>query len=133
MKIQMGIYPVAVSKKFISILEKEIEQSGVDVSHGVIINFRDPDYGAETGGYHPVEIMISETGIVKYITDFAYVGTPPFAELSKELDFDFDLQVFQQMGIDYPIIQGKGLSRTWQSNFCSYYESGVFQVSVSPT
>ena len=132
MKIKTGIYPVAISKRFISILEQEIAQSSVDLSSGVITNFRDHDYGAETGGYHPVEIGISEKGVIRYITDFSFVGQQPFAELAKELDFDFENQVFQQMGRDYPIKQGKGLFRTWQSNFCTYHESGVYQVSVSP-
>jgi hypothetical protein len=71
MKINVGVYPIAVSKKFVNILTQSIKESGVDVSNGVIINFKDPDYSLETGGYHPIEIMVSKTGNIQYITDFA--------------------------------------------------------------
>ncbi|MEO5333153.1 MAG: DUF2787 domain-containing protein [Magnetococcus sp. YQC-5] len=36
-------------------------------------------YGAETGGYHPVEVGIDPLGKIHYLTDFAFVapqGTP---------------------------------------------------------
>ena len=54
MKIIQTSYPLAISKKLVSILTTEIEKSDIDTSTGVIINFRDPDYKAETGGYNPV-------------------------------------------------------------------------------
>jgi hypothetical protein len=121
MNIKAENYPLAVSKKFITILTCEIDKAGADTTEGVVINFRDPDYSPERGGYHPVEVMVSADGVIKYITDFSYVGTPPYQELAKELDFDFGLKLSQQMGRDYPIRQGRGLFRVWQSNFCSYY------------
>lgn len=98
---------------------------------GFIINFRSPDYSAETGGYHPVEVMISNAGVIAYVTDFAYVGSPPYAELAKELDFDFTYGLFGHRGIDYPLQEGQALFNVFQRNFVSYYQSGVFTVSVS--
>ena len=88
------------------------------------------NYSAEHGGYHPVEIAINSAGEIQYITDFAYVGDGYFAELAKEIDFDFSLGIFQHFGRDYPIRQGAELFQIWQENFCSYYDSGVFQVTV---
>ncbi len=131
MIIQQTSYPLAISNTLILILNKEIQlHREVDISSGCIFNFRDPDYSAEGGGYHPVEIYIDENGRFKYLTDFAYVGDGHYAELVKELDFDLSLGLFQQMGRDYPIAQGKGLFRIWQSNFCAYYQSKVFTVTV---
>jgi len=76
MNIQKTGYPLSISNRLISILAKEIEQhSEVDSSSGCIINFRDPDYSAESGGYHPVEICLDENGRFQYITDFAYLVT----------------------------------------------------------
>ena len=132
MTVQSEGYPVAVSKGFAKILEQEIADSGVNAGDGVILNFRNPDYSPETGGYHPVEVMISDNGRIEYITDFSYAGSPPFAELVKEIDFDFSAGLFGHMGRDYPVHHGRGLFRTWQSNFCSYARSGIFQVTVSP-
>ena len=133
MKVQSQHYPVHVTKMFAKILEDVINTSNVTTNNGVIVNFRDSNYSADQGGYHPVEVMISESGRINYVTDFAFVGQPPFAELAKELDFDFSLGLFQQMGRDHPIQAGRPLYRTWQANFCAYYESGVFGVEVTET
>jgi hypothetical protein len=132
MNIQQNDYPVAVSKQLVAIIDQEIEACKVDTSNGVTLNFRDPDYSAESGGYHPVEICVDAQGRIQYITDFAYVGDGHYAELDKELDFDFSYGKFQQMGREYPIKQWASLFKIWQSNFCSYYRRQVFQVSVQP-
>ncbi|MDO9256331.1 MAG: DUF2787 family protein [Bacteroidales bacterium] len=132
MIIQQTGYPLAISKKLILILNNEIElHSEVDTSSGCIFNFRDPGYSAESGGYHPVEIYIDENGRFQNLTDFAYVGGDGhYAELVKELNFDFSYGLFQHMGRNYPIAQGKGLFEIWQSNFCAYYQNKVFTVTV---
>ncbi len=127
--IQTG-YPVAVSKQLAAIIAQELEASQVDASLGFIINFRDPDYSAESGGYHPVEIAVDGHGRIQYITDFAYVGDARYAELDKELDFDFSYGKFQQMGREFDIRDGAALYKIWQANFCSYYKSQVFLVTV---
>lgn len=110
----------------------ETDSTTSDMSSGFILNFRDPDYSAEHGGYHPVEVLVLPTGVLAYVTDFAYVGCPPYAELTKELDFDFSYGLFGQMGRDYPLQEGRELFRLFQQNFVSYYQSGVFSLSVSP-
>ena len=99
---------------------------------GYILNFRDPNYSAEHGGYHPVEVMVLSTGVLAYVTDFAYVGCPPYAELTKELDFDFSYGLFGHLGRDYPVQEGRELFQLFQENFVSYYRTGIFTVSVSP-
>jgi Protein of unknown function (DUF2787) len=130
MHIQHTNYPLAISKKLVSILTTEIEKSGIDTSTGVIINFRDPDYNSETGGYHPVEISVDALGKIQYITDFTYVGQGHYAELAKELDFDFTNAQFQQMGRHFQIRDGAALYKIWQANFCHYYDWKVFDVTV---
>lgn len=131
MNVMTEGYPVNVTKMFARIIEKAINAASVSTDDGAIINFRDPDYSAEQGGYHPVEVMVSSDGRIRYVTDFAFVGQPPYAELTKELDFDFSQGLFQQMGRDFPIREGRSLFRTWQANFCAYYESGIFGVEVT--
>jgi len=58
MNIQHNDYPVKISQQLVTIISKELAKSEVDISEGFIINFRDPDYSAESGGYHPVEICV---------------------------------------------------------------------------
>lgn len=95
--------------------------------------FRDPDYSACTGGFHPVAFGFDQEGRLEYITDFAFAGRPPDTELIKEIDFDFACGVFGHFGIDYPIRRGGELFRVWQSNFLAYHEMGAYVVSVEPT
>jgi hypothetical protein len=132
MKIASEGCPLNLTEQFVNLIEEVIKTGRVDTTDGVIINFKDPEYSATDGGYHPVEIMIAANGTIQYVTDFAFIGTPPHEELVKDLDFDFSLGLFQQMGRDYPIKEGKELFQVWQDNFCSYHESGVFKVKVSP-
>ncbi len=118
MKINIETCPIPASRQFIQLLETEIEKSGVDPKDGIILNFRDPDYSAESGGYHPVEVMIGSDSTIQYITDLAYVGSH-YPELAKELDWDISANVFGHMGHDYRLEQGKSMFKIWQKNFCS--------------
>jgi len=131
MNVKQTPYALPVSKQMFEVIQKSIEQSGSDFPNGVVINFKDPDYSAEEGGYHPIEIALNEEGCLLYITDFAYVYDGPFTELEKELDFDFSQGLFQQLGIDYPITQGTSLYELWEKNFLSYHSMGVYQVTVT--
>ena len=87
------------------------------------------------GGFHPVEIRLEkrdEAWHVCYITDFAYVGIGPYAELVKELDFDFQSGVFQNLFGVFPIEQATEMYQIWESNFLYYwFELSVYEVSVS--
>jgi len=100
-------------------------------SGACIISFRDPTYSPTAGGFHPVEIMVGETGDIQYITDFAYVGQPPVEELVKEIDFDFASGAFQHLGHELPISAGRGLYRIWENNFCMFAKMGVFETEVT--
>ena len=125
-------YALRVHADFVDILEAVIAANAtVPVEDGLCLHFRDPDYGPERGGFHPVEIALGADGKLLYVTDFAYVGQVPFAELAKELDFDFGAGVFEAMGRVFALEQGDELFQVWQQNFCAYYRSGVYVVEVA--
>ena len=125
-------YALRLHPEFVDILEAVIDANAPPTAEGgLCLHFRDPDYGPERGGYHPVEIAIGADGTLLYVTDFAYVGQVPFAELAKELDFDFGAGVFEAMGRVFALEQGDELFQVWQQNFCAYYRSGVYTVEVN--
>ncbi|MFD3389089.1 DUF2787 family protein [Alteromonas macleodii] len=67
-----------------------------------------------------------------YITDFAYVGSGPYVELAKDLDFDFQAGVFQNLFGVFPIEQATDMYQIWEGNFLHYWlELEVFKVSTS--
>jgi hypothetical protein len=102
--------------------------------NAVTINFRDPNYSADNGGYHPVEIRLENEGDgwrFCYITDFCYVGSGYCAELAKDLDFDFDAGVFQNLHGIFPIEQATEIYMIWEMNFMCYAEDlKVFNIAV---
>ena len=85
--------PWALDERLIQILNAAITTAEPD--DGVIISFRDEDYSAVKGGFHPVEVCLRRDGSLLYITDFCYVGD----ELYKCLDFDFSLDIFRHYGM----------------------------------
>jgi hypothetical protein len=101
----------------------------------VTINFCDPNYSSDDGGYHPVEIRLENEGDCWrfcYITDFCYVGSDYMAELTKDLDFDFDAGIFQNFFGTYPIGQAIEMFQIWESNFVYYAMiSKVFGISIA--
>lgn len=128
MNIQKNGYALPVGSDLIDILTKEIQASGKNSNEALYVTFRDPNYSSETGGFHPVEVMVSSSGVIQYITDFSYVGYPP--ELVKELDFDFSCGVLQHMGREFPIGDNHSFFCLWQCNFCAYHTMGVYTVEV---
>jgi hypothetical protein len=98
----------------------------------VTINFRDPNYSVNDGGYHPVEIRLENEGNewrFSYITDLCYVGSGHCAELAKDLDFDFQAGVFQNLFGTYPIEQAIEMFQVWETNFVYYaMVSKVFNI-----
>jgi hypothetical protein len=132
MTIDPSGFPWKVSDRLLAILAQELDKVNLK-GGGAILNFRDPDYSAQQGGFHPVEIAISATGKIGYITDFAYIGRPPHSELVKEIDFDATLGLFQHYGHEYLLAQGRELFSVWQENFCDYYAMGVYTVTVERT
>ena len=130
MQIDISKCPYSLSKELLALLTIEIEKQALPEDEAITLNFRDPSYSPAEGGFHPVEIRISNTGRIEYITDFAYVGMPPFAELAKEIDFDFKLGLFQHFGREHPIAEGAELFTIWQQNFVSYHGMGVYTLAV---
>ncbi|GAA6203864.1 DUF2787 family protein [Thalassotalea sp. SU-HH00458] len=101
----------------------------------VTINFRDPNYSADDGGYHPVEIRLENEGDgwrFLYITDYCFVGSSYMAELAKDLDFDFGAGVFKNLFGSYPIEQAIEMFQIWETNFVYYaMESKVFKIKFT--
>lgn len=132
MILRTDTLPWPINDKLRHLIQDTINTAGVPPETGAVVSFRDPDHCPDSGGFHPVEVSISPDGTIEYITDFAYVGRPPFAELAKELDFDFSLGLFQHFGVEFPIGRGREMFALWQSNFLAYQEMGVYTVSVEP-
>jgi hypothetical protein len=117
-----------------------INQSLADIAtpnegiKAVTINFRDPDYSAETGGYHPVEIRMekqNELWQLVYITDFSYQGSP-FPELVKEIDVCFISKKVFNLFIGWlQNPNAKELVSLFIGNFIEYFTNDCYQVSVS--
>lgn len=103
-------------------------------NEAVVLNFRDPKYSANDGGYHPVEMRLENEGDgwrFCYITDFCYIGSGYMAELTKNMDFDFDAGVFQNMFGTYAIKQAIEIFQVWESNFVYYaMVSKVFNIKI---
>ena len=123
-----------VSTKFAHALQTLLNEKQID-SESVTINFRDPTYSPEAGGFHPVEIRLERQGNkwhFCYITDFAYVGSGPYAELTKGLDFDFPSGVFQNLLGVFSIEQGADMHQIWEGNFLHYWlQLEALTVSIS--
>lgn len=132
MVIRTDNLPWAFTQKLRQLLQDELLKAGLSEESGAVITFRDPDFSADTGGVHPVEIYITHEGELQYITDFAYYGRPPQCELVKEIDYDFANCIFQHFGVEYPIKHGHELFKIWESNFLEYHRIGAFSVTVEP-
>ena len=134
MRIHYDGLALPVSTKFVHQLQNLLNQNEIE-SESVTLNFRDPTYSAKRGGFHPVEIRLAQYDSMWhfcYITDFAYIGCGPYAELTKELDFDFQSGVFQNLFGVFPIEQATDMYQIWEGNFLYYYlELEAFTVSIS--
>lgn len=106
----------------------------------ITINFRDPKYSPENGGFHPVEIRLEKDKMegqtdcwrICYITDFAYVGYGQNSELVKELDFDFDCGLFQTLFGTFAIEGALDMYQIWEGNFIHYWQVlKPFEITIS--
>ena len=97
-------------------------------------NFRAPDYTADQGGFHPVELRLEKhNGLWEfiYITDFSYQGSP-YPELVKEIDVCFETkQVFSLFGGLLSQSNGKELIKLFISNFIEYHSMNAYQTKIS--
>ena len=116
---------------FVSVVNDLLKDTSLDASEIVALNFRDPSYSAENGGYHAVEVHVDSKGEILSITDFAYFGMPPFVELGIELDWSFEQGSFRQFDGMYDLECGRSLLGLYLANFTAYYRSGVYRVEVT--
>ncbi|WP_219012204.1 DUF2787 domain-containing protein [Shewanella algae] len=98
------------------------------------LNFRDPDYSVEDGGYHPVEIGLTRQDgnwQLSYVTDFALCGGP-FPELVKELDICFsEHRLYNSFFGSCAITQAAELINTYLENFVEYDKANVYRVEIT--
>ena len=98
------------------------------------INFRDKDYSAAAGGFHPVEVRLEKRGIgweLVYITDFSYRGQSDY-ELVKEIDVCFVIKrVYHMLEGWLSAREGKELLTLFVTKFVEYYNTGCYQVTIS--
>lgn len=132
--IQSGLR-LPINRALVTLLLHEIQQSPPpkSTSNAIILNFRDPGYSPECGGFHPVEIRLFRPDNIwyyDYITDFAYMGVI-YPELEKEFD------VCWPQGYLYHVTLGNVDERAgalfftlWQQNFIEYYKMGCYTVST---
>ncbi|AAZ28259.1 DUF2787 domain-containing protein [Colwellia psychrerythraea] len=127
--------------KLFKLLNAEIVKSAIAIaSHNALtFNFRDTDYSAISGGYHPVEIRVERIGNnhkpdywqLVYITDFSYQGAP-YPELVKEVDVCFvNQRVYSLYGGNLSNYQGQALLSLFISNFIEYHTMDTYEVSIS--
>lgn len=126
----------SMPEKFYLLVNAELEQVELptaDISV-ITLNFRDLDYSAELGGYHPIELRLErhkQAWHLIYITDFSFQGVP-FPELTKEINICFITQrVFSLFGGWVHGRNGKELVTTFINNFIEYHEMNVYQTSIS--
>jgi hypothetical protein len=117
--------------EFVTLLNEQMKDTSLDGSGVVVLNFRDPTYSAESGGYHPVEIHVNSKGDILCITAFAYFGAPPFVELGIELDWSFEHNSFRQFDSFHDLECGRALLGIYLANFAAYHRSGVYQVEIT--
>ncbi len=124
-----------MSQAFIAILKSVISLSSQNEVnyHGVILNFRDPQYTAENGGFHPVEICLircNDGWYFDYLTDFSFIGTV-WPELEKEMDISWSQgYVWHYLMGDLEYEEGGALFELWQRNFIQYWKMKIYTVSV---
>ncbi|WAJ69542.1 DUF2787 family protein [Catenovulum adriaticum] len=116
--------PLKLKGRLIELINKSLSTTDLTERTAVTLNFRDPSYSAEHGGYHPVEIRFVKSRLgfkVSYITDFCYVGFGGYEELVKDMDFDFDCGIAQfANGQVLPIEEAMDIFHIWQDNFVFY-------------
>ena len=137
MALQIEQVPgLKVPDSFIDVIVSAVIERGDSVggTKAVTLNFRDPDYSPEAGGFHPVEVRLEKQATswqLVYITDFSYQGrhTP---ELIKEIDVCFSIkQVYHFLAGWLNAKEGKELLDLFISNFVEYYNTGCYQVTVT--
>lgn len=124
----------AMPNRFYQVIEKELANVDPKDANAITLNFRDPDYSAEDGGFHPVEVRLEkqqEHWRLVYVTDFAYRGHP-FPELVKDIDICFNSkQVYSLFSGWIGERECRALIDLFTQNFAAYIDMGVYKVKVS--
>jgi len=131
MKVQQHSYLLPVSENLVAILEKNVTQSGIETSNGVIINFRDKNSYLSIDGLLQVNITIHSDGKLQCITVFDESGYRRHREIENKLNFNFDSNSFRNDDEEYPLSQAIEVFTLWQRSFCSYYTMGVYHVNIA--
>ncbi|MGO3847437.1 MAG: DUF2787 family protein [Pseudoalteromonas prydzensis] len=125
-----------VPESFIDVIVNAITKQDESIGNAseLTINFRDKDYSAAAGGFHPVEVRLEKRGIgweLVYITDFSYQGRVD-SELVKEIDVCFVIKRVYHMLVGWlSEREGKDLLTLFVANFVEYYNTGCYQVSIT--
>ena len=125
-----------VPESLFDVIVNAITKQGESIGNAseLTINFRDKDYSAAAGGFHPVEVRLEKRGIgweLVYITDFSYQGRPD-SELVKEIDVCFVIKRVYHMLVGWlSEREGKELLTLFVTNFVEYYNTGCYQVTIS--
>lgn len=125
----------AFSQLLLHELNNSVINSAIDLTlvRAVTMNFRDPLYSAETGGFHPVEIRLlrlHEQWQFDYVTDFSFMGNY-YPELEKELDICWSQgYVYHFLMGDIDEEEGGALFELWQRNFIQYHKMKCYEVSI---
>lgn len=125
----------AFSQLLLHELNNSVINSAIDLTlvRAVTLNFRDPLYSAETGGFHPVEIRLlrlHEQWQFDYLTDFSFMGNY-YPELEKELDICWSQgYVYHFLMGDIDEEEGGALFELWQRNFIQYHKMKCYEVSI---
>ena len=125
----------AFSQLLLHELNNSVINSAIDLTlvRAVTLNFRDPLYSAETGGFHPVEIRLlrlHEQWLFDYVTDFSFMGNY-YPELEKELDICWSQgYVYHFLMGDIDEEEGGALFELWQRNFIQYHKMKCYEVSI---
>lgn len=125
----------AVPNAFYQVLNEAFLNAEIPTQeiNAITFNFKDPNYSADAGGYHSIEIRIEkveEKWRLAHITNFSYQGKANL-ELSKEIDVCFTThQVFDFILGGLLKYHASYLVTILVKNFIQYYRLGVFDVTV---
>jgi hypothetical protein len=118
-------------------LAEQVAHQRIDLAPLTALTFRfsDPNYSPTQGGYHPVEIRLVRGlngWLFDTITDFSYQGYGDWAELDKELDFDFLSPEFAHIYLGIlSIDDAVALYCLWESNFWLYCQTDALHTSLA--
>ncbi|WP_371374873.1 DUF2787 family protein [Thalassotalea aquiviva] len=119
---------------FYQLIEKEIIDVGKpdEDAKRITLNFLDPGYCAQTGGYHPVNV-----GLVKNMNEWRLVSISDYAYQDSSNDLVKEIEICFTTNKAYSMFTGwldSGDSQELLSmlinNFVEYYAMGVYRTAA---